>query len=342
MVQISHYPFLRHLRSVPSRHVMHFANGRLRRSGKGLAFWFQPLSASLAEIPCDDREQAFAFHGRSRDYQDVVVQGVLTYRIFDPQRIVERIDFSIDLGSGKYLVNPLEQLAEVLRRMAQQFAYSSLVERPVRDILAGGVEPIRALIAARFAQSELEEMGIELVTVAVSKVAPSADLERALEAPALEEIQQQADEASFGRRAMAVEKERAIRENELQNEIELAVREESLIAQRGQNEKRRAEDEAAAGRIEAESSAGRVRIEAAARAESIRSIEDAKVGAERERIDVYRELPPHVLAGLAAREFAGKLQRIEHLNLTPDLLGPLFGDLMQAGANYLSAKKAKE
>ncbi len=50
---------------------------------------------------------------------------------------------------------------------------------------------------------------------------------------------------------------------------------------------------------------------------------------ERERAEVYRTMPPAVLAGLAAQELAGKLPRIEHLNITPDLLGPLLGNLLE-------------
>ena len=41
--------------------------------------------------------------------------------------------------------------------------------------------------------------------------------------------------------------------------------------------------------------------------------------------------PLHV----AAQELAGKLQRIEHLNVTPDLLGPLLTDLVQTGTDRL-------
>ncbi|MFT4543094.1 MAG: regulator of protease activity HflC (stomatin/prohibitin superfamily) [Planctomycetota bacterium] len=342
MAHISNYPILRHLRSEPSRYIIQFTRGDVKRSGKGLSFWFHPLSTSIAEVPCDDREQAFMFHGRSSDYQDVSVQGVLTYRVIDPEALVDRIDFSIDPGLGSYVENPLEQLAETLTRRAQRHAYGALVQRGVRDLLAEGVDPIRELIEAALTESkDLRDMGIEVVSVSVSSVAPTTDLVRALEAPALEDIQQLADEATFQRRAMAVEKERAIRENELQSDIELAVREENLITQRGQNEMRRVEDETKAARVEAEGAAGRAKVESAARAEGIRSVEAAKVGAERERIDVYRDLPPHVLAGLAAREFASKLTHIEHLNLTPDLLGPLFGDLMQAGASYLSDAKTK-
>lgn len=52
------------------------------------------------------------------------------------------------------------------------------------------------------------------------------------------------------RRALAVKKERAIAENKLQNKIELSRQEQSLNEQRGQNERRRASEEAEAKRIE--------------------------------------------------------------------------------------------
>ena len=55
-------------------------------------------------------------------------------------------------------------------------------------------------------------MGLEVVTVRVADVSPSAELKRALQTPTFERLQQQADEATFERRALAVEKERAIAE----------------------------------------------------------------------------------------------------------------------------------
>ena len=77
MAHITKVPLLRHLRSEPSRHILHFRRGRLVRSGRGVAYWFRPLSASIAEVPCDDRDLAFLFHGRTSDFQDVTVQGVI-------------------------------------------------------------------------------------------------------------------------------------------------------------------------------------------------------------------------------------------------------------------------
>jgi hypothetical protein len=181
-----------------------------------------------------------------------------------------------------------------------------------------------------------------VVTVRISSIKPTADLERALEAPTRERIQEEADEAAFRRRAQAVDKERAIAENELRNQIELARREQQLIEQRGQNARREATEKAEAASIEADSKARQITVEADARAGSIKAVEGTRQGLQRELLETYRTMPPAVLAALAAQELAGKLQRIDHLNLSPDLLGPLLGNLMEAGTRRLEQGGGKK
>ena len=39
-------------------------------------------------------------------------------------------------------------------------------------------------------------------------------------------------------------------------------------------------------------------------------------------------MPPVVLLGLAALEFAGKITRIENLSITPDLIGTLLTNVL--------------
>ena len=53
---------------------------------------------------------------------------------------------------------------------------------------------------------------------------------------------------------------------------------------------------------------------------------------ERQRIAIYSDLPAQVLLGLAARDFAGKMKGIEHLNVTPDLLAAALGAFQAAPA----------
>jgi len=336
MAEIRRYPILRHLRAEPSFHVLRFRRGKLVASRRGLAFWFRPLSTSVAEIPLDDRELPFLFHGRSKDFQDTTVQGVITFRVTDPERVAERVDFSIDLGSGAALKQPLEKLAGLFTELAQQFALGYLAQTSLERVLAEGVEEIRERIGQGLREDAgLEAMGLEVVAVRVGAVKPAAEVEKALQVPVREAIQQRADEATFRRRAEAVEKERAIQENELQNQIELARREADLIDRRGENDKKRVTDEAAAARITAEAEAERTGIQARAQAGGIEVVEEAKVKAEQERMAIYRDFPTERLLGLAAQRLAGKLRRIEHLNLTPDLLSGLLGHLVQAGTEHL-------
>ncbi len=325
MAEVTRFPFVRHLRADTSSHVLHYRGEKLLRDGRGLAFWFFPMSSSIAEIPSDDREVSLVVHGRSADYQDVTVQGVVTYRVTDPRELAKRVDFTIDLRTGAHAKQPLEKIALLLAQLSHQHAWTYIATTPVRTILADGYVRIREAVEKALVSDEsISEMGIAIASVRVSSVRPTAELEKALEAPAREKIQQASDEAAFARRALAVEKERAIRENELQNQIELAKREELLIAQRGSNTRKEATEKAAAEKIAGD-----------AKAESIRVVEGAKVEVERSRIAVYEKLPPSVMMGMAAQELAGKLKSIDHLNIGESALGPMLQQLVEAGTKRL-------
>jgi hypothetical protein len=138
-------------------------------------------------------------------------------------------------------------------------------------------------------------------------------------------VQQAADKATYERRAMAVERERSIAENELQNQIELARREEQLVNQRGQNERRRATEAAAAGQIETAAAASRQRALSESEADAKRVIGAAAAAAEKAMLDAYAELDQGTILAMAIKE--GALPEIGTLNLTPDLLTPLLARL---------------
>jgi len=370
MAEITRLGVTRHLRSDASAHVLVWKAGKLVRAGRGLAFLFQPHSASIAEVPVDDREMPVLFHGRSADFQDVTAQGVLTFRVTDPALLASRVDFTIDLASGVWRRQPLEKLALLFAQLAEQHAAGWVARTPVRTVLAEGTERIRAAIEAGLAgDPALPAMGLEVVSVRVSSVRPTPELEKALEAPTRESIQQAADEAAFSRRALAVEKERAIQENELKNRIELARREEELIAQQGQNGRRQATEEAEAQRIATEAKAARSGIDAAAAAARTRAEADAaahrvraageaeahrtrlqgeaegsalelaervRAASERSRMEAAAKVPAPVMFALAAQAIAGKLDRIERVNLGDAALGPALEKLIEAGATRLA------
>ena len=319
MAEIRRFFDYRHLRSEASSHIISYRRGAQARSGRGLAFWFHPDRTSIVEIPLDDRDTDFVFQVRSRDYQTVTVQGTIAWRAERPEALAGRVDFTIDLRTGRLRTDPLERIASLLIGLAQYQAARYIEHRDVQALLAEGAAPIGDGITGGLAADErLRDMGIALVTVRIAAVSPSADLARALEAPTFERAQGSADEASFARRAAAVEKERAIAENELATKVELARRQAALIALEDENGRRSAEGKAAAADIAAEAEARRMRV-----------TEAARTAGEGDRLALLRDVDPAVLQVLTLRAFAEKLTRIETLNVTPDLTAAL-GAMLRA------------
>ncbi|MBN1955765.1 MAG: band 7 protein [Anaerolineae bacterium] len=340
MAEINRMLFYRHLRAEPSQYILHYRRGRLVRQGVGLAYWFHPLSAAVTQVPVEDIETTFVLREWSADFQEIMVQITLIYRIMDAEKAARRINFSLSLENGAWVEQPLERLENMWARWAQQPTRSCLAALPLVDGVRLGADHIRQAVEETLqGNPEIEGMGLAVVSVQVDRVAPTAELEKALQTPTREAIQQKADEATFQRRAMAVEKERAIKENELETEIKLACQQEELIRQEGANEMLAATQQAEQQKftieadverntIVAQGYAEQTRIRTEADNEARRMRLEVETEAEARRVALWREVPPSVALGLAAQQFAGKVERIEHLNLTPNLLGDLLQQML--------------
>lgn len=317
MADITAFPFVRHLRSTGSVYVQHLSRGRVRHEGRGASFWFRPLSAALAEVPVEDRELPLLFHALTADFQDVTVQSALTYRIGDPAQAAQRLDFSIDPRTGRWVATPLEQIASLLAGTLQQTALQLLASLPLERAITTGMGQLRdTAMQSLTADARLSETGLEVIDVRIVAVRPESDVEKALQTPTRERVQVEADRATYERRATAVERERAITQNELATKVELARREAELVDQRGQNARREAEEAAEADRVRA-----------GAEAERIRTVGDAEAAAQTARFEAYAGVAPEVLWALAAQEAAGHLPDIGTLTLTPELLTPVLARL---------------
>ncbi|WP_368186312.1 SPFH domain-containing protein [Aestuariibius sp. HNIBRBA575] len=324
MAQVKRYILANQLRAESSQYIRYFRKGKLAKSGRGLSFWYAPNGASLSEIPMNDRELIFMIKGQSSDYQDLAIQGSVIWRVGDADRLGERVDFGIDVNKGVRLGKPEEQIKSVLTGLVREFGDGYLKDKGVRDLLEAGLSPVQTALAAGFAADPtVDAMGLEVVSIRVSALSPSSELSRALQAPTFESLQQKADEATFSRRALAVDKERAIAENELQNQIELATQRKELIAREDDNARSEAEAKVAAKRIMVEAESDAKIIGAEAEARRIRAVEQAAADMEKARMAAISDVPPAVMFALAAQEFAGKLQKIDSLNVSPDMLAGL-------------------
>ncbi|MFT3797568.1 SPFH domain-containing protein [Microbacterium sp.] len=334
MASITRYPFIRHLSATPTMHVTHSRRGIPRHTGAGQAFWFRSLDAAISEVPIDDRELAALVTLRTADLQQLSAPATATYRIVDPELAARRVDFSIDLDTGAWTDQPLDAIAAPLHGATTAAVVHLLQPRTLDDALRADLAELGAAATAMLAaDARLTDLGIEIVGVRFSLLRAEPDVERALQTPAREAIQQDADKATFARRALAVEREAAIGENELANQVELARRQEELVQAKGRNARIEAEKAAAAAMIALDAEAERIRTQAQAQADAQRALGEAAGAAEQARMAALRDVPTGILTALALRELAGHLPSIGSLTVTPDLLTDLVGTLAgRAGA----------
>lgn len=340
MATITRYPFITHLRTPATTYVQHLAHGALKHEGVGSSFWFRRLPAVLSEVPVDDREQTVLVKVRASDLQEVNVPGVVTYRIAQPDIAAARVDFGIDAQGGGWLGRPLEVIGATVHGAATDAITAALTGQPLADILMSDPAGLAIRVVRRLAADpRLADVGIAVVAVRFDVLRADPDVERALQLPSRELIQQKADKATFERRAVAVEREAAIGENELTNQIDLARREEELIAQRGANRVREAQDTAAADRVAVAAEGERTVALAQASAQATEAVGAAEAEAERARLTAQAEVAPEVLMALALRELAANLPDVDQLVLSPDVVSSVLGRLA-VGQTSSAAERA--
>ncbi|MGN5734606.1 SPFH domain-containing protein [Arthrobacter psychrochitiniphilus] len=329
MATIKRYPWLSHFLGSPTGYAIHLQKGTVRHEGVGQAFWFRPASSVLSEVPVDDQELPTLFHAITRDHQDVSVQANVTYRFSDPVSVASRLDFALQPG-GASTAAGREQVATIIGQLCQSHAIDQIAATTLAQSLERGVSELRTLLTGALqANARLQSTGIEILGVQVLAVRPESDVERALQTPVREQLQAEADRAVYERRAVAVERERTISENEMASKIELAARRENLVAQEGANARREAQEQAAANLIKAHAEAERQGIGATSEASSLRLIGEATAAREAATMEVYKNMDQATLLALAFREAAASLPNINNLTITPDILSGVLAGLFQ-------------
>jgi regulator of protease activity HflC (stomatin/prohibitin superfamily) len=311
---------LGYMKASPTTYLLHYSGGRLRREGPGLAFFYWVPRSTLVAVPLASADLPFAFQEVTADFQQVTVQGRLTYRIARARELAALLDYSITPRGG-YRSDDPEKLPERLVQATQTLARGVLERLSLRQAL-GSVERLTATVRAGLGGADsVVGLGVQVLDLAIASVRPTPEMARALEAEAREGLQRESDEAIYTRRNAAVEQERRIKENELNTEIAVQAKQrqigEAKMAAEIALEQRRSE------LIERRSA--NERQDADARAYALNAtLEPVRTVDWRTLMAISaRGSDPKVLFGLAFRELAENAGKIGQLNVTPELLGSL-------------------
>lgn len=308
----------------PTEYVIHFKNGRVRKEGRGLSFFYWVPTASIVVIPVASSDLPFVFQLLTADFQTVTVQGQLTYRVTQPRRLADLLNFTVDVTGGYKSRDP-EKLGQRLINEAQAAAATAVAQLPLRDALRGAAVIEAAVTAGLRASESMTMLGVEPVHVSVTNVTATPEMARALEAESRERLQQEADMAIYARRNNAVSEERTIRESELNTEI--AVEEKKRQIRETQTQADIAIEERRRQLVELQ--AANERTSAETKAFALDAMLRPLGGLEWEKLAALNgggAADSRIAIAQAFRRLAENAERIGTLSITPDLLQSLLAD----------------
>lgn len=205
---------IRFIKTEPTQYVIRFRNGRPRREGTGLSMFYHAPTTSLVVVPTASVDVPFIFEEVTADYQDVSVQGQVTYRIANPRQTAALLNFGLD-AKGRYRSEDPQTLPRRVVNEVRVAVRARLQSLTLQEALAGAESLAAGVGGALREASAIAALGIETLGLSILAIKPTPETARALEAAAREELLRRADEAIYARRNAAVEQERSIKENEL-------------------------------------------------------------------------------------------------------------------------------
>jgi hypothetical protein len=341
----------------PTTFVLHYSNGKIKRQGAGLSFLYFAPRSSIVAVPVGSADVPFIFNETTSDFQAVTIQGQLTYRITDPQKLSGLLNFTLAANHKSYVSDDPEKLSQRVINLAQVLARAQVQRLQLRSALISSDAIVQGVTEAARASEALAALGVQLLAFSILGIRPTPEMSKALEAETREELQKKADAAIYARRDAAVAQERKIKENELNTEIAIEekkrqVREAQMDAEIAVEEKKRKVREAQMdAEIAIEEKKRQVRemqmnadvaLEqqrqalVSARSENVRAEADAQAYAIEATVRPLAALDPKTLLTLAARsvdprlmvamgfrELAENAAKIGQLNISPDLLESL-------------------
>ncbi len=243
---------LEYFKAEPTEYARMSVNGKVKREGQGISFFYWKHRTSIELVDMTTIEQPFAFQEVSRDNQQLTFQGGFLYRVVAPEKVFARYNLAINPRTKQHLsedaTNLPEHIVQLVRANTRQKVQTGLLE----DILTKSDEMATEMFDKLVASMKIKDAGVSIESLYFLAPEPTPEIAKALGAEYRESLLQRADKSMYERRALAVENEKAIKENEQRNLIGLERGRSELVALQGGNVMAEARFKADAAKLDLE------------------------------------------------------------------------------------------
>lgn len=224
---------IHYLQSSPTTYVMRYKNGQLVESGLGLSMLYFGPSSTIVHVSQAMQDLEFSFLLPTLDFQEVTIEGSLSYQVISPDRLTSQFDYSID-SHGQYRSDGPKSLKARLERLLRSQTLAFTRDQPLLEMLDASNSLEHHLLESSSLLSAASSLGLEFTGLIIDGICPSEEVAAALRAETQQRFLRNADEAAHERRRLASELER----EQLATELELEKQRAELGEQRIANEQK--------------------------------------------------------------------------------------------------------
>jgi len=323
----------------PNQYGLKYKKGEVVQEGYGISFFYNAPTTSIAIVPTQSSNVPFVYTETTSDFQQINIQGDITFQITDPKKIIDFINFTIDSYSQRYITPDPSKLPDRIINITKVILKKEIETLNLKKSLKNTDILVDVVIERLEKNKELNILGINILGLSIIAITPVQETSRALEAQTREEILKEADNALYDRRDSSVNQERKIKENEINTEIamenkkkqvkEAEMNVEKLIQER----KHMLKDDEMTFNIKFEE---RRKELVASFAENEKVISESKAYAIASVMKAFDQIDPRTIQALATvgmkpdqlialsfQEIGKNAEKIGQLNITPDLLQDL-------------------
>ncbi len=278
---------IQYFKAEPTEFARIKVGGKVKKEGEGISGFYMPFKTTIEMVSIAFNDQPFSFQEFSKDNQEISLQGGFVYRIADPRIAIGKYNFSIDPRTKHYQTDDTRKFPEHVLQLVRSEARKVIQATPLEQLLIMGEDLAQKVTKSLTDMGIATQVGIDFKTLYFEAIRPRPEIAKALEANYREGLLQKADEAIYGRRALAVEKERAIQENEMKTKIEIEQKRKQLVDLEGAN---------------------------------ILKTADYKAQATRKELAAYDGVGPDMIVAQALLRLGENAARIGNLTITPEIL----------------------
>lgn len=278
---------IQYFKATPTEYCRISVGGKTKQEGKGVSKLIIPYRTNVEIIDTSLTDKEFTFVETTNDNQQVTIQGSFTYKVIEPKKVLEQYNLAVNPKTKTYIADEQPEVGNQLIHLIRGNAREKIQTEKMEDVLIMG-EKLSKEVSENVKKSKIaNDLGLVVNSLYITAITAEPIIAKALGATYREKLLTTAQEAEYSRRAKAVEQEKEIEENQMNNQISLETQRKKLIELEAKNSEEEGKYKAKVLEME---------------------------------LKAYENMDAEKLKAHALLKIGEKAERIENLNITPELL----------------------